>query len=149
MNNMKQQAMDRAGEISEALLPSSDWFSNPGKCPVSENTYVDVIYEDGFTRYNAPAYDVYWAIENGVDVTYWRLHKPEKTLEDAYDEPSSSPLWEYHELKYPETKPIVIKKSVEQLAIDVLFNTTGKLYTEREIVAVVSIYESIRSLENS
>lgn len=49
--------------------------------------------------------------------------------------------------QYPATKPVVVKKSVEQLAVDVLQNTTGKVYTEREIIAIVNIVNSIKGLE--
>ena len=99
----------------------------------------------------------------------------EKSLDDAFDEPDSvhwaesvnypcgsqvvsfltpqgSTPTHYditceQALKYPETKPVVAKKSVEQLAIDVLYNTTGKLYAEREIIAITTIVSQIKELE--
>ena len=150
---------------------SNEWIKNiTGVCPVDKGTLIDAMHRDGEEYFNVEALshravqsDNWIIYDLDGDVTHWRLHKPELALEDAFDEPDSVPWAEaaaYHQgekivsaddpilYKYPTTKPVAAKKSIEQLAIDVLYNTTGKLYTEREIVAVVSIVQALHQLES-
>lgn len=143
---------------------SYEWIeNNSGICPVAQGTLVDIRNRLGeeflavaalkISHTFADASADYWNDDGcELDITHWRLHKPELTLEDAFDEPDSKPwteaAMERLTYKYPETKPINVKKTIEQLAIDVLFNTTGKTYTEREIVAVVSVVDMLKKLEN-
>lgn len=140
---------------------SNEWIRNTGEIPVRKGTLVDVKHHSTkvYTKQAAgvEGYAHQWFLSGGSsDIAFWRPSQEEKSLEDAFDEPDSVPWMEattYHlgekiVYKYPETKPAIVKKSIEQLAIDVLYNTTGKSYTEREIVAIVSIVDSIKELEN-
>ena len=143
---------------------SNEWIENTsGVCPVEKGTLIDVMHRDEEEFSSVEALRHYsaqkdnWRIDDCAgDIFKWRLHKPELTLEDAWNEPDSVPWTETFTYnppdkvmyKYPETKPVVTKKTIEQLAIDVLYNTTGKSYTEREIVAIVSIYNSIINLQD-
>jgi hypothetical protein len=147
---------------------SDKWIENTtGVCPVAEGTLVDIMYRCGEEYFAVPALnytndipdtsECFW--ENDLcdyDITHWRLHKPEMTLEDAFDEPDSvhwTETIEYLDFthvkyKYPTTKEITVtKKSTESLVSDNFNNLSGKQITEQEVVQIVNLFNLLKEME--
>lgn len=88
----------------------NDWIENCGVMPVAGGEIVDILvenwrHEDHFGK-RADHWN--WEIDDcGGDITHWRLYKPEKFLEDAYNEPESidqlEESFEAEDYKYPST----------------------------------------------
>lgn len=79
----------------------NEWVENDGEQPVGDMVKVDVKYVDQQDVFNLYA-SLFWWDKRGADsdISHWRLHKSdgeyfqepktEKSLEDAYDEPSDN-----------------------------------------------------------
>jgi len=156
--------------------PSEDWFDSCKPVsnvwienkdfvqPVADDVLVDVKLDGVYDAYyNGTSAGVWmWKKLEHECVTHWRLHKEEKSLEDAWDEPDSIPWTEavtchkgeqilagdYY--KYPDTPKKIIypkKKSVEQITADSYNQVAGTSLSEQMVVDIVRLVEALKNME--
>ena len=111
INNHHQAALSRKEYFHLYPAPDADgWIEwNGGECPVDGNEIIDIRYPESREEFGAKAKFRRWNhARNKGDIIAYRLHKPEKSLEELCGE-----VKEENKHEHVEAKP-----TIEQLAAD-------------------------------
>lgn len=149
----------------------NNWIENvSGVCPVKAGTLIDVQYRDGKVKSKMTALfrdngrdtqDAFWSLDGQKnDITYYRLHKPEQTLDDALGLPAGVTPYVYPQTSFKPSSEAqlrsdeaarinaILSEKLSTIA-DIASKLTRKNFSVADIKLVKDLLESVEEYEEN
>lgn len=140
----------------------NNWIKNvSGICPVAEGTLIDVCFRDTDIIPRLVADNLIWRLRGeGDDVAYYRLHKPEQSLDDALGLNAGVTPYVYPQTTFKSSSEAQLRadeearisnKLSEKLSTisDTLNKITGKNFSVADIKLVKDLLDSVEEYEEN